>query len=282
MKHTPYLVGLIVLVVAGVFLFRGEPENESDSELSAFEGQVSAVHLDGVALDGPAIVRVTSAAGEEVAIAIPSMGLRLCQAYGQIADAFAVSVGDRVSVAGARADDDRLVPCEGAEHYFRVETTVSDPSVELSFTYRKGPDGYVLDTPETSADADPSLITVFSLIRREDHERLGTQNDATEGPPSIAIAVFENVRKQSASVWTDRNPSLSNIGLLVGDVDRDAVVGGANAVRYMIDGLYRTHMAVVAHGGRIYLFSGAFLEEASAIRRDFQSLLDSVAFIPAR
>lgn len=79
-------------------------------------------------------------------------------------------------------------------------------------------------------------------------------------------------------MWVDARPELSNMGLLTGEVDRDAVVGGANAVRYMVDGLYRNDTAVVAHGGYIVMFSGAFLEEDSHIRRDFIDLLDSVEF----
>jgi hypothetical protein len=148
----------------------------------------------------------------------------------------------------------------------------------ISFSYRTGENGYVLQEHVKDAYADPLFIKVYTLMLKSDYEFMQTMTDASEGPPTINIAIFKNAKKQSASVWIDENPSLSNINLLTGVIDRDAVVGGANAVRYMIDGLYKTDTVVVAHGGLMYVISGAFLDENSGIHQDFETFLDSIIF----
>jgi hypothetical protein len=162
--------------------------------------------------------------------------------------------------------------------YSEVEyVTVADEEVDLKFEYRESPDGYVL---EDISLPDSNFIKGYLLMLESDYEELQASTEPREGPPTISINVFKNNLNQNASVWIDQNPTYSNINLILGEADRDHVLGGANAVRYRADGLYVSEVVVVAHNGLIYVFSGAFLEEDSTIRRDFQPLLDSVEFIP--
>jgi len=160
------------------------------------------------------------------------------------------------------------------------QETVYDESVGLAFSYTEGEDGYVLTSHSKDEYAPEAFVKLYTLIQKEDYDFMKTQTEATEGPASLGIAIFTNTEGLSANMWVDGNPSLSNTGLLVGDIERDAVVGGEDAVRYMIDGLYMTQMAVVAHGGYVYVVSGAFIDKDSRIYRDFETLLDSVEFIP--
>jgi hypothetical protein len=61
----------------------------------------------------------------------------------------------------------------------------------------------------------------------------------------------------------------------------EAVVGGANAIRYMADGLYASENIVVAHGDHMYVINGQFMEQNAPIRSDYQALVESIRFIPA-
>ncbi|MFA6535887.1 MAG: hypothetical protein WC250_01290 [Candidatus Paceibacterota bacterium] len=155
----------------------------------------------------------------------------------------------------------------------------ADSMVGLSFRYRVSPNGYILR--EHSADnlADPSFIKIFSLMPASDYESFAGNREASEGPASIEISVFKNLKNETAGEWAENNPSLSNLGLLSGVVNRDYVLAGEKAVRYLIDGLYRTDTVAVAYNKNIYLFSGAFLDENSLTRKDFEPLLDSIKFL---
>ena len=175
-----------------------------------------------------------------------------------------------------QGDDTEMVTDEVIDY-----DTFTDTTAGIMFEYKTAPDGYVVDDLSAFIGADDtSVVKVFRIINEQEKIELETSEGGREGPPVITVMVFENMLKQSASMWVDSNPRYSNIEFAIGDIDRDAVVGGANAVRYRSDGLYQNENAVVAHGAYMYLFSGAFFEEGSTIHTDFKKLIDTVTFIP--
>lgn len=154
--------------------------------------------------------------------------------------------------------------------------TYQSAETGIAFEYKTGPDGYIL---RESAGADPQagLVRALTLMRAADASRPVPTD--SEGPPVIAVYVFENTRRQWSRTWADTHLAYSNINLVASEVE-DVVVGGANAVRYMADGLYVSENVVVAHGGYVYVVTGQFIDEDSALRRDFSPLVDSIRFIP--
>lgn len=161
--------------------------------------------------------------------------------------------------------------------------TKTDQEIGFQFEYRDEPNGYLLTDLNWDASTqlpDPRFVKGYQLILKSDYESYAQIEGAHEGPPNITVAVFENQFNQSASMWVDANPIFSQIQVARTEPDRDAVVGGTNAMRYLADGLYLNDVVIVAHGGRIYMFSGAYLEEGSQIQRDFQPFLDSAKFVP--
>ncbi len=158
--------------------------------------------------------------------------------------------------------------------------THEDSTYGIEFDYRIGPTGYIIQNKEKNAETELTFEYLYTLTPKKDYELMESNPEGTEWPPSISIAIYSNDEKMSASNWVDAHPMLSNIELASGEVNRDAVVGGANTVRYMVDGLYMTDTAAVAHGEYIYVFSGAFLDTETPIRQDFIDLLDSVTFTP--
>ena len=100
-----------------------------------------------------------------------------------------------------------------------------------------------------------------------------------EGPPTITISIFKNTKKQQSRAWADEHKQYSNINLKMGDVT-EAVVGGANAICYMADGLYASENVVVAHGENVYVISGMFLDAESSLRKDFAPFIESIRFTP--
>ena len=158
-----------------------------------------------------------------------------------------------------------------------IETTTYRSSpLGIEFTYRSGERGYVLAEAPIK-DPAHHLVKAFTLMRSVDAAQ--TPPIGGEGPPVMAIYVFGNPEKQFPQTWADNHLQYSNIDLAMGQV-REAVVGGANAIRYRADGLYASEVAVVAHGDSMYLIIGQFIEENSDIRRDFEPLLASIRFIP--
>ncbi len=157
----------------------------------------------------------------------------------------------------------------------RDYTTYSNSELGIQFDYRAGPNGYVLE--ERILSQTENLIKVITLISTEDAGRIPPEGG--EGPAVIAISVFNNNKKQFPEIWANENIQYSNINLKFGDVMED-VVGGANAIRYMADGLYASENVVVTHGENIYVITGQFMTEDSQIRRDFSPLIESIDFIP--
>lgn len=181
----------------------------------------------------------------------------------------------------AKQADEVLVDTEARDVYL---AQYEDATTNIAFDYPAGPDGYTVDDLTALAGAEASdveLVQVLRIMNTNEKYELENSEGGREGLPAMQLMVFRNTRNQSASMWVDAFPRFSNIELLLGEVNRDAVVGGANAVRYTTDGLYVTDMVAVASGEFIYLFSGAYLEPDSVIHEDFKALVDSVRFIPA-
>ncbi len=149
------------------------------------------------------------------------------------------------------------------------------PDTSLSFSYRVEPDGYRLDTFTRRADDDPSFVSAAVVMLKSDYDQLGN-GVPREGPPSLLVAAYR-APAQSPREWAQLYPQFSNLPQLIGDM-RDATIAGAPAVRYTIDGLYRTNMALVSHNDVMYVFAGAYLEENSLQHTDFESLLTSIAW----
>ena len=125
MKKIIWIIVVIVLVVAGYYIYKSLSaapalvENQNSSTIVS--GTVSNINTEGVAVDGPALVSLTTQSGEET-IAVPSMGRNLCAAKDTVADVYTLKVGDKVEVRGVKDSEGRIVPCEDASHYMKVVT----------------------------------------------------------------------------------------------------------------------------------------------------------------
>ena len=275
---------VLVLLVGGFFLLNNYIYQEKQAEVVEgdtveFEGEVLAVDTEQAMVDGPVIITMKSIDGTLATIAVPSMGLPLCAAFDNIADVYALQSGDTISVKGEVDPAGRIVPCESEEHYLRAGegqgySEYIDEEIGLTFEYRQHPNGYILQQP-ADASTHPDFLKAFVLISKKDFEELQQSDDAREGPPTINIAVFQNSQNQQSGMWADNNTQESNIQLKRGDI-ADTVVGGANAIRYTVDGLYLADTVVVASSGYVFVLSGSYLEENSQIHQDFKHLVNTI------
>ncbi|HEU4677769.1 MAG TPA: hypothetical protein VFS75_03585 [Candidatus Paceibacterota bacterium] len=170
---------------------------------------------------------------------------------------------------------------EGVESPVPLEndalTLYRDESLGLSFTYPSGDAGYVVRDPRIAErEAEKTIV----LVHAADAAVYDTPAADGELPPTLSIVVYDNASKQFPGAWAESHTAQSGYGQKIGDAE-DLVVGGANAIRYAADGLYRASVTVIAHGSRIYVVRGEYLDEASPIYRDYESLLDSITFVPA-
>lgn len=151
----------------------------------------------------------------------------------------------------------------------------SSPSLGLEFQYPTGADGYILKEID-SLEAPADLVREIVLTRTEDADKnLPAEG---EGPPTLTLLVFKNTSKQWPQIWADQHVQYSNINLKIGEVS-ETTVGGANAIRYIADGLYASQNIVLAHGDYVYMISGMFIDKNSPLYSDFEPLVKSVRFI---
>lgn len=167
---------------------------------------------------------------------------------------------------------------EEATAYPAASTKYANSEIGLSFSYRGGPQGYVLEERESSSEAGPARSIV--LTKSVDFEQMRSRPIVGgEGPAVIAVHVFSNAKKQFPLAWAMERTDYSAYNLKMGE-DVEAIVGGANSLQYSADGLYPARYAIVAHGSRMYVFVGQYLSPEDPMRRDFGMLLSSVQFIP--
>ncbi len=152
----------------------------------------------------------------------------------------------------------------------------SNTELGFEFTYRSGPNGYVVED-HTPAQNSGDLIKTIVLIQTTDKEN--PNREGGEGPATINVEIFKNTKNRQAGVWAMENATYSNYNVKFNE-PKELVVGGANAIEYKADGLYTSNNIVVAHGGYIYDFKGMYLDENSNLSLDFLPLVNSIKFIP--
>ncbi len=172
--------------------------------------------------------------------------------------------------------------------YIYTEKQVETPSTTFStyanntlgflFSYKTGDDGYILTEPEVG-DSNDSLQKILVLTDTEDALRMEAEPIPSEGPPTITVLVFDNSARQFPLTWALEQELYSNINLKI-EEPKEVVIGGANGITYTADGLYASEIVIVAHGSRMYVFNGGYMDASAPIRKDFQAILDSVTFIP--
>ncbi len=161
----------------------------------------------------------------------------------------------------------------------RTYSTYADEWLGFLFSYPVGENGYAMTEPQVGID-DSGLQKIIVLTDAKEANIL-EENPVIggEGPPTITILVFDNPEGQTPLLWAETNTLYSNIELKRGKIN-ETVIGGANAIQYMADGLYASEIAIVAHGSHVYIVNGGFMDVSSAIRKDFKSIIESFTFIP--
>lgn len=119
------IILLVIAVIVGLYVALTQ-DNNSETPLggdvdgtTTRSGQITEIDLSQIAFDGPYIVNISSDSGA-TRVAIPSMGINLCEARANISDVAALQVGDRIEVRGAVDAEGTIVPCGGEDHYLRV------------------------------------------------------------------------------------------------------------------------------------------------------------------
>ncbi len=149
--------------------------------------------------------------------------------------------------------------------------TYTSPQLGLTFDY---PEDYTLESHDDgNAERSWTTLTLIETTLLEEYEASG----AMEGPPAIAVQVFDNVENYSLEEWITTT-SYSNYKLASDPELLQGEVAGEPARAYQHSGLYETNAVVVAHEGSIYMFSVGWLTEVDRNLHEFGQLLESVSF----
>lgn len=282
MKKCIILIIILVAILGGYLLFSTqsdtkEPGTPLVNDMATVTGTVTEVDRSQLMLDGPTTITIATPEGSSEIIAVPSMGINLCEAVENISDVSQIAIGDIVTVAGSRDENNAIVPCIGIDDKLIVTGKALDTTYGYEFNYRKGPDGYI--TLEDNGSTHNDFVTGLMLVNSSEYDELLLSKDAREGLPALRLRIYENPEKHFATIWVQNNQSEVNYQLKLGE-ESEAVVGGANAVHYKADGLYTTDIYVIAHDSRIYVLMGDYFDINSTIRQDFNDLVKSFTFIP--
>lgn len=166
---------------------------------------------------------------------------------------------------------------QSREESINTQSTYTSEAYGFSFDYRAGEDGYTLLEVVPSSQDDADLKHIVVLMQKADYDALQAvpQDTLREGPPTINVAVYDNPQNVPVGEWIDAHPSAVNRDLVLGAITEDTIASEP-ALRMKTDGLYVTNVALVSHGGRLYLFTGGFIDENSPLAHDFEPLLSSI------
>lgn len=273
---------ILALLVGGFFALNAYIYNEKQADTKRIEavGTVTAIDLEPLTYDGPARIAITTTDGKNLTIEVPAR-INLCAAKDTIADLSQIAIDDTIEVTGDLTSEGVVVPCESMEHYLRVTLgAFIDRSLGFGFEFKKGNDGYVLEVPPHGNEEASDFEDAVFLMQKADYDAMKS-GGVMEGPPSITVLVYKNTKNLSARAWADANKTVSNIGLKAGEVS-DTTIQGAKGIRYDVDGLYRAQTLVVSSNGYVYVISGSYLDENSAIFKDFGTILGSFLFFTPR
>jgi len=131
MKIIGILIAIVVLA-GGVSFFAGwwgnTPEREVENknvngqqvDERVVRGTVLSINSEGIVVDKPHAITITETDGSTEIIYIPSMGLLVCAARGEIASTDTLEVGNVVEARGEVGVEGAITPCMSADHYFRI------------------------------------------------------------------------------------------------------------------------------------------------------------------
>ena len=150
-------------------------------------------------------------------------------------------------------------------------TTFNSTELGLMFEY---PNNYTLQTHEQGTGE--RMWTVLTLIDSE-ILRSAIENGASEGPPAIAIQIFDNQEGYTAEEWI-KGSSYSNYKLSFDETLTPTLIDTEGGLAYRYSGLFETDAVVVVHGDRVYMFSVDWLTAEDENIDDFMKLLKTVSF----
>jgi hypothetical protein len=252
------------------------PILESGVELGT-DGVVTKIDLSGVVETEPALVTIKTDANSLYTIAVPVSDLATCEAQENIADVYGLIVGDKISVRGTTDAQGRVVTCANESHQLKARGVYQDSNVGLSFTYKKSPDGYRLETEGYNFSSDPAFISGVVLTDENDAAELLSSTVPREGPPTIKLLVYENPDELSPTEWAKANPLETAYSRALAEAATISV-GRREAIGYTVDGLYLTDVYIVTYNKKALIIMGEYIDFESEIFKDVEQLVASIVF----
>ncbi len=161
---------------------------------------------------------------------------------------------------------------------------VENDEYSLSFNYFAGEDGYQLAGPAS----DGEVLQSYVLIQQDSFVEF-QQGEAETTPPTMSIFVFELPdveevegedrpgRITRLQNWAVNNQGLTSFDRIYGTPDI-IEIDGVKAIQFDTDGTYQQSIYLASYRGYIYMFVGQYERPTDTLRKDFQSLIESVRF----
>lgn len=164
------------------------------------------------------------------------------------------------------------------------DSLVVNEEYSFSFNYLAGEDGYHL----AELNAGGSVLQSYILVV-QDSLTAYQENNADIAPPTMSIFVFDlpdseeiEGQDQPGRVTRLQNWAISNQGL----TSYDRIFGtpeiieldGVKALHYDTDGSYQQSIYLASYRGYIYMFVGQHERPTDTIKKDFESLIQTVRF----
>ncbi len=181
-----------------------------------------------------------------------------------------------------------------ARHFVpsKVDEVVMREDLGFLFKYPGGEEGYsFVQPPLTDEMKGTGLLAAFIMMDAAEYEAYQGKETAGEAPRSMSVFVLADAKNEGEGAtgtpevdrltkiktWAEAHPTFTSYNVKQGEPE-SVSLDSATAIRYKADGLYPQEVYVAFYKKKYYIFVGQYDGDSDPMKKDFESLVQSVLF----
>jgi len=168
-----------------------------------------------------------------------------------------------------------------------VPTTIENKDLDVAFTYPSGEAGYTMVEPPVATTTSDGIQKIYLILNTAEYIAFQAVAAETEAPKLISVFVIslpelpDDIETPDRVTvlrnWAEQTPQLSSFSLKTTEPE-EVEIDGVKAIHYQTEGTYKQEVYLAYHKGRVYVFTGQYIEESDDIRATFTNLIASLTF----
>lgn len=168
-----------------------------------------------------------------------------------------------------------------------VPATIENKELDFAFTFPSGEAGYTTVEPPVATTTSDGIQKIYLILNTAEYITFQSTAAGAEAPKLISVFVIalpetpDGVETPDRVTilrnWAEQTPQMSSFSLKTTEPEA-LEIDGVKTLRYQTEGTYKQEVYLAYHKGRIYVFTGQYVEESDDIRSTFKNLINSLTF----